>query len=93
MLPLVGVLSTTHVVAPAEDPNRLTSSFSRDGQLQGFSTGSSGGPKTVVVKNSKVREALRKLSDEDFGFDPVAWKKWYVQTHQQTDVNVRGDIE
>ena len=93
VLPLVGVLSTTHVVAPAEDPNRLTSSFSRDGQLQGFSTGSSGGPKTVVVKNSKVREALRKLSDEDFGFDPVAWKKWYVQTHQQTDVNVRGDIE
>ena len=92
VLPLVGVLSTKHVVAPAEDPNRLTTTFS-NGQVQGFSTGGSGGPKTVVVKNSKVLEALRKLSGEDFGFDPVEWKKWYVQNHNETEVNVRGDIE
>ena len=93
VLPLVGVLSTKHVVAPGDDPNRLTTSFRGDGQLQGFSTGGSGGPKTVVVQNSKVLEALRKLSGENFGFDPVGWKKWYVQNHKQTDVNVRGDVE
>ena len=94
VLPLVGVLSTKHVVSPGEDPNRLTTSFSGNGQLQGFSTGGSGGPKTVVVQNSKVLEALRKLSGgEDLGFDPVGWKKWYVENHSQTDVNVRGDIE
>ena len=93
VLPLVGVLSTKHVIAPADDPGRLTSTFSGDGQLSGFSTGGSGGPKTVVVQNKNTLGALRKLSGEDFGFDPDQWKKWYVETHNQTDVNVRGDIE
>ena len=93
VLPLVGVLSTKHVIAPADDPGRLTSSFRSDGQLQGFSTGGSGGPKTVVVSNQQVLGALKKLSGEDYGFDADRWKQWFVESHQQTDVNVRGDFE
>jgi len=92
VLPLVGVLSTKHVVAPADDPNRLTTTFSSNGNLDGFSTGGSGQAKTVVAKNREVLGALKKISKEDFGFDEEAWKKWYVENHTTTDVNVRGDF-
>jgi len=93
ILPLVGVLSTKHVVAPADDPNRLTSSFRGDGQLQGFSTGGSNKPKTIVVQNNQVLGALGKISGEDFGFDPASWKQWYIENHVTTEVNVRGDFD
>lgn len=93
ILPLVGVLSTKHVVAPADDPGRLTTSFRGDGQLQGFSTGGSNKPRTIVVQNKQVLGALGKISGEDFGFDPDSWKQWYIKNHAATEVNVRGEFD
>ncbi len=94
ILPLVGVLSTTHVVAPGEDPNRMTSSFNGNGDLQGFSTGGSGKPVKRVYQNQQTLGALSKISGgEDFGYDPVLWKKWYIENYTVTDINVRGDLE
>ena len=92
VLPLIGVLSTKHVVAPADDPGRLTTGFRSDGRLNSFSTGGSNQPRTIVSQNKQVLGALGKISGEDFGFDPTSWRKWYVENHTATEVNVRGDF-
>jgi HEAT repeat protein len=31
----------------------------------------------VTVFRTEVREALRKITGEDFGFDEAAWRRWY----------------
>lgn len=35
--------------------------------------------KEVTVYRSEVREALRRLTGEDFGFDQAEWRRWYEE--------------
>ena len=89
ILPLIGVLKTTHQVKPADDPGRLNLGFSNSGTS--FQPGGNSQPQTVQFSNRKVVAALGKITEQDFGFDEAAWKKWYVYNYSIVDVNVRGD--
>jgi len=33
----------------------------------------------VIVYRSEVREALRRITGQDFGFDQAAWQRWYAE--------------
>jgi hypothetical protein len=35
--------------------------------------------RNVTVYRTEVREALRKITGEDFGFDRAAWRRWYEE--------------
>ena len=36
-----------------------------------------------------VVDALKKVSDQDFGFNAEQWKNWYIKTHTHHDIQVR----
>ena len=93
ILTLTNVLSTKHVVQPAGDPGRLNTGFSKNGDISSFGVGGSGAAKSVVFKNDEVLKALGKITGENLGFDPLVWKRWYVQNHTLVEVDVRGDDE
>ena len=86
ILPLVDAMVTEHQVTPGEDPNRQKFEQNNRGE---FSFGSGGGPVVRQFQNNEVVTALRKISDEDFGFNAAAWKNWYIQNHTHYDVRTR----
>lgn len=84
--PLIDALITTHKFHnPNAQQGDMQASFSPDGSGgAGFSAG--GGPKIVQLdmQNVEVRRALVKLSgSQDHGFNPTAWRRWFVnqQSH------------
>jgi hypothetical protein len=92
--PLIDVLVTQHTVPnPNASPGSMSASFSPDGS--GGSGLNSGGPKFIKVdlENVEVRRALVRLSgDQDFGFNPQAWRRWYVNRQSQDEyVDARRD--
>ena len=86
-LPLVGVLHTKHVVKAAES---RTQAGSVNGEIQSFSTGSTPA-QSVTFSNESVAEALGKISNQSFGFDEGAWRKWYIQNNTIMEIDIRGD--
>lgn len=63
-----------------------------DGGLGGLSMG--GKPKMVKtdLKNETVLAALTSLNPGvNYGFNKDAWRRWYVDTHTTTHVNLRRD--
>ena len=39
--------------------------------------------------NKEVVDALKKVSDQNFGFNSEQWKDWYIKTHTHHDIQVR----
>ncbi len=38
----------------------------------------------ILGPEPAVREALRKITGEDFGYDQAAWREWLLETRQET---------
>jgi hypothetical protein len=93
--PLIDALVTQHTVPnPNASPGSMSASFSPDGS--GGSGLNSGGPKFIKIdlENVEVRRALVRLSgDQDFGFNPQAWRRWFVNRESQdVYVDARRDL-
>jgi len=89
---LIDVLVTTH---KEKNPNalesgRLNPSFRSDG-TSGLQTG--GGPQTITKtrQNDSVLNALKVITEQDFGFDMEQWRDWNIKSNTHHDVNVRSD--
>lgn len=72
----------------------ISSSFGSDPANPASGGFSAGAPKPVKVKrefqSDAVLTALTTLHPGvNFGFNETAWKKWYVQTHEPPQVNLR----
>ncbi|TWU30229.1 hypothetical protein [Bythopirellula polymerisocia] len=85
--PLIDALVTTHKFAnPNAQQGDMQASFSPDGSGgAGFSAG--GGPKIIKqdLQNVEVRRALVQLSgSQDHGFNPMAWRRWFVNQQSST---------
>ncbi len=90
---LIDALITRHKFALVSQ-GELSASFSPDGSGgAGLSAGNK--PKFVEedVENVAVRRALIALSgDQDFGFNKIAWGRWYEnERSQQVYVDPRRD--
>lgn len=90
ILPLVEALETVHVTAIAgNEPGRMKMNFGNGGG--GMQVG--GGPqsKKATYRNDEAVMALKKLTDQDFGYNEEAWKNWYLENYTLHDIDVRAD--
>ena len=67
----------------------MQAGFGSDGQVQGMSMGGDNKAKKQDFRNQKVVNALRKISKQDFGFNALAWKSWYIGNHTHVTIKVR----
>ncbi len=92
--PLIDALVTTHKYQVSPSGPGMSASFDPSGQGGGgFSFG--GGGNKVINKpeqNDAVLRALKKLSGgQNFDFDKVAWRRWYVDLLMRQHTNARRD--
>ena len=88
-LPLVGALVTTHMVKPAGQAGRIQTGTGSDGNINGLSMGGDSKPVMRSFENQEVANALRRITGQNFGYDALAWKNWYIENHTHYDVSVR----
>jgi hypothetical protein len=93
--PLIDALVTTHKYQVAPDNSgQMNASFDPSGQGGGGLSMGGGGPKIVTQdeQNIAVRLALVKLSGgQNFDFDEVAWRHWFVDMLSRQHANSRRD--
>jgi hypothetical protein len=91
--PLIDALVTTHkyLIDPGSG-GRTNAAFDPSGGGGGFTTGGER-PKyqTVDEDNQRVLAALKKLSGQNFDYDEVAWRRWYVDMLMRQHTNARRD--
>ncbi len=85
--PLIDALVTSHKFRnPHAQQGNMSASFSPDGS-GGAGLSAGGGPPIIQqdLQNVEVRRALVKLSgSQDHGFNPTAWRRWFVNQQSQT---------
>jgi HEAT repeat protein len=91
--PLIDALVTSHKYQVAPQGPGMTTSFSPDGTGGGgFSVGGRPKIETVSEENPAVLQALKKLSGgQNFDYDKVAWRRWYVDLLMRQHTNARRD--
>ncbi len=91
--PLIDALVTSHkyLIDPGSG-GRTNAAFDPSGGGGGFSAGGER-PKyqTVDENNQRVLAALKKLSGQNFDYDEVAWRRWYVDMLMRQHTNARRD--
>jgi hypothetical protein len=90
VMPLIEALETKHTIAiQGNEPGRMKMGFGNGGA--GLQTG--GGPQSrdEYVRNNEARVALKKITDQDLGFDKPTWKQWYLENYTLHDTRVRAD--
>lgn len=93
LLALINALTTTHIVK-GSDPNRTNAALNQGGNGAGsFNFGTQQKSGKVTVPNQNVLVALKKLTEQDFGFQKDAWKRWYLETHTKFDLPARRQYE
>lgn len=94
IVPLIDALQTKHMRATGERPGGMNT-VARGGRIEGFKAGGGDTHEEYWLKNPKVHQALRSLSEntQDFGYQKNAWKAWYISTFKHIEMDVRGDDE
>ncbi|MEZ6094862.1 MAG: hypothetical protein R3C03_11620 [Pirellulaceae bacterium] len=94
VLPLIGVIQTTHVIEnpKAKPEGAMESSFSNTGNGGSFNFGNSEA-KTIVVHNTnpEVLKALTKLTNVNAGGTSQSWQEWYLRNFTLQNVDVFRD--
>ncbi|MEL7496334.1 MAG: hypothetical protein AAFN77_01900 [Planctomycetota bacterium] len=91
ILALADALITEHTVRPAGDPGRINTTFGNNG-VSGMQFGGGNGPTKMMFKNDDVLNALRKISEEDFGdlnYDKGVWQRWYIANYTHRNLKAR----
>ncbi len=90
IVPLIGSLRTKHKESLGNDSGRINAGFGGAGG-NSFSFGEKPKFQVVTRSNKAVLQALYEITGEDFGFDQVLWRQWYVSKHTITKYNVREE--
>ncbi len=89
-LPLIKSLITTHKVPTGNlESGRIAPTFG--GGQSGFQTGGGKQFEDVERKNQQSLDALRRLTEIDFGYDESRWTQWYIQNFTHHDLLVGHD--
>lgn len=88
-LALTAALVTSHMVKPGGQSGRINAGVGSDGNVNGLNMGGDQKPVMKSFNNKDVVDALKKVSDQDFGFNAEQWKNWYIKTHTHHDIQVR----
>ena len=88
-LALAAALVTSHMVKPGGQSGRINAGVGSDGNVNGLNMGGDQKPVMKSFSNKEVVDALKKVSDQNFGFNSEQWKDWYIKTHTHHDIQVR----
>lgn len=91
MIELIESLETKQTITiGGGSPGQMNTTFDNAGGI-GFQAGNA--PQTIerIYKNDKARLALKKISNQDLGFNEEAWKVWYLKNYTLHDERVRAD--
>lgn len=88
-LALAAALVTSHMVKPGGQSGRINAGVGSDGNVNGLNMGGDQKPVVKSFSNKEVVEALKKVSDQNFGFNADQWKDWYIKSHTHHDIQVR----
>ena len=88
-LALAAALVTSHLVKPGGQSGRINAGVGSDGNVNGLNMGGDQKPVIQSFSNRSVVDALKKVSDQNFGFNGEQWKDWYIKTHTHHDIQVR----
>ena len=88
-LALAAALVTSHMVKPAGQSGRINAGVGSDGNVNGLNMGGDQKPVIRSFSNKAVVDALKKVSDQNFGFNAEQWNDWYIKTHTHHDIQVR----
>ena len=80
---------TSHMVKPGGQSGRINAGVGSDGNVNGLNMGGDQKPVMKSFSNKEVVDALKKVSDQNFGFNSEQWKDWYIKTHTHHDIQVR----
>jgi hypothetical protein len=91
LMALIDALETKHtVVQGGSVPGGVNTSFGSGGI--GFNAGGTPSVKRdVVVMADEARAALKRITEQDFGFSESAWKSWYIKNYTLYNVRVGAD--
>ncbi len=94
--PLIDALATTHKYDnPESAPEEINATFTQGPNSSGGGFTFGGGGKKVISvdqRNIGARRALVELSGgQDFEFNENAWRRWFVNQQELTDVDARRD--
>ncbi len=89
VMPLIDCLKTRHKVA---NPNPAKPGGIAAGN-GGMNIGGGSGPTelTVTVTNDGCLNTLRRMTQQDFGFDLLQWRRWYAAQVTNTTASIRRD--
>lgn len=87
--PLIDALVSTHQVQYTSGGSGYTTTFSSSGSS--FQTGPSTRSYTHTSKNTMVRNALVRLTGENFDYDVPRWRAWYASQKKLESVDLRRD--
>ncbi len=78
--PLIQSLKTTHEFVIPGNNGRIGANFNSGG-AGGLTTGGKAKKVKKTLQNSTVEESLRIITGQNFGFNEIAWRNWYVQKY------------
>ena len=87
ILALANALVTKHKVAPGSNGRMSTTFGNAGGGSQQF--GGNKKPTYATVENNEVRVALKKITQQDFGFSKQAYQRWYINHYTVVGMKAR----
>ena len=92
VLPLIAALNMKVITESGGGSGGIGASptFGSDGSA-GLSAGGKKAKVEYNVQNAGVLDALRQLTKQDYGYNTVAWKNWYINFHTPNAQNMRRD--
>lgn len=86
---LIGSLLSSDLVRPAGPPGSTNAGFSTNG---GISFANGAPPPTERLNQHKdVLASLTQLTNENFGYDILEWRKWFARTYAYENMDLRRD--
>lgn len=94
VVPLIDVLVTRHKIVTTEGgPGQLSPVFGTgpSGGGTGFSAGGTTRVHNKDVAHAEVLNALKQLTDVNFGYNQAQWRAWYFQANSPPSLNLRRE--
>jgi hypothetical protein len=86
---LINSLLSSDMVRPAGPPGAMNAGASSNGGVS-FSNGAPAAQERIN-QHKDVLAALQSLTQENFGYDQLEWRRWFARTYAFENLDLRRD--
>lgn len=86
---LINALTSSSMVRPAGPPGAMNAGVANNGGVA-FANGAPP-PQLRVNQHKDVLAALQSLTQENFGYDKLEWRRWFARTYAYENLDLRRD--